>query len=82
MAFESLEQICRLCREENKNFYQVVMEDDEKEREVSEENSRRKMHHMWQAMVQAAKDYDPALKSASGLSGCDGGRSGLSAGRR
>lgn len=74
MAFESLEQICRLCREENKNFYQVVMEDDEKEREVSEENSRRKMHHMWQAMVQAAKDYDPALKSASGLSGCDGGR--------
>ena len=74
MAFESLEQICRLCREEEMSFYRVVLEDDQKEREVSEEASRRKMDQMWQAMVQADRDYDPQLKSASGLSGCDGER--------
>ena len=74
MAFHSLEQICRLCREENKNFYQVILEDDMHEREVSEEASHAKMAHLWQAMVQADRDYDPTLRSASGLSGCDGGR--------
>lgn len=74
MAFNSLEQICRLCREEKKNFYQIILEDDMKEREVTQEASHRKMNQMWQAMVQANQDYDPALKSASGLSGCDGGR--------
>ncbi|MCI8403073.1 MAG: L-serine ammonia-lyase, iron-sulfur-dependent, subunit alpha [Lachnospiraceae bacterium] len=74
MAFHSLEQICRLCREENKDFYHVILEDDMKEREVSEEGSRSKMKKMWRAMVRAAEDYDPALRSASGLSGCDGGR--------
>ncbi len=74
MAFHSLEQICRLCREENKSFYRVVLEDDLKEREVSEEESHRRMNGIWQAMCQAAEDYDPALKSSSGLSGCDGGK--------
>lgn len=74
MAFQSLEQICRLCREEKKNFYQVILEDDLKEREVAKEASCQKMNQMWQAMVQAADEYDPQLKSASGLSGSDGGR--------
>ena len=74
MAFHSLEQICRLCREENKSFYQVVLEDDLKEREVSEGESHRRMNGIWQAMRQAAEDYDPSLKSSSGLSGCDGGK--------
>lgn len=74
MAFYSLEQICHLCQEEKKNFYEIILEDDMREREVTREASHRKMNHMWQAMRQAARDYDPALKSASGLSGCDGGR--------
>lgn len=74
MAFHSLQQICDLCREENKNFYQVILEDDMHEREASKETSHAKMHQLWQAMVQADRDYDPALRSASGLSGCDGGR--------
>ncbi len=74
MAFHSLEQICRLCREENKNFYQVILEDDMHEREVSAQVSHGKMSQLWQAMVQADRDYDPTLRSASGLSGCDGGR--------
>lgn len=74
MAFHSLEQICRLCREEKKNFYQVILEDDMMEREVTKEASHQKMNQLWQAMVQADRDYDPSLKSASGLSGCDGGK--------
>ncbi len=72
MAFHSLEQICSLCREEKKSFYQVVLEDDMKEREVTKEASHRKMNQMWQAMRAAASEYDPQLKSASGLSGGDG----------
>ncbi len=74
MAFHSLEEICRRCRTEQKNFCQVVLEDDMTERDTSEEASRRKMDEIWQAMLQAAKDYDPDLRSASGLSGRDGGR--------
>jgi len=74
MAFHSLEQICRLCREEHKNMYQVILEDDIHEREVTAEESHEKMSQLWQAMVQADRDYDPTLRSASGLSGCDGGR--------
>ena len=77
MAFHSLEQICRLCREENKNFYQVILEDDMQEREASAEASHAKMSQLWQAMVQADRDYDPTLRSASGLSGCDGGRAAV-----
>lgn len=77
MAFHSLEQICRLCREEKKSFYQVILEDDVHEREVSEEASHAKMNQLWQAMVQADRDYDPTLRSASGLSGCDGGRAAV-----
>lgn len=74
MAFQSLEQICRLCQEEKKSFYEVIRNDDVKEREVTKEASCRKMNQMWRAMVQAEEEYDPQLKSASGLSGCDGGR--------
>ena len=50
MAFHSLEQICRLCREENKNFYQVILEDDMQEREASAEASHAKMSQLWQGM--------------------------------
>ena len=74
MAFHSLEQICHLCQENKKNFYQIILEDDMHEREVTEEASHARMNQLWQAMVQADRDYDPALRSASGLSGCDGGR--------
>lgn len=59
MAFHSLEQICRLCREENKSFYQVVLEDDLKEREVSEEESHRRMNGIWQAMRQGGRGLRP-----------------------
>lgn len=77
MAFHSLEQICGLCRQENKNFYRVILEDDMREREVTEEASHGKMNQLWHAMVQADGDYDPGLRSASGLSGCDGGKAGV-----
>lgn len=74
MSFHSLEQICRLCREEKKSFYEIILKDDMEEREVTREASLRKMNQMWQAMIQANREYDPQLKSASGLSGSDGGR--------
>ena len=40
-----------------------------------------KMTRHWDAMVQAVADYDPGLRSASGLAGGDGGRDGRRAPR-
>lgn len=74
MGFGSLEQIAAKCKEENKSFYQIVVEDDCREREVTEEDSRLRMQGIWQAMREAADSYDPEKKSASGFVGQDGGK--------
>lgn len=74
MGFGSLEQIASKCKEENKSFYQIVLEDDCKERDVREEDARQRMHGIWQAMVEASGKYDPEKKSASGFVGQDGGK--------
>lgn len=74
MGFGSLEQIAARCREEGRSFYQIILEDDCRERDVSEEDSHQRMHGIWQAMREAAGQYDPQKKSASGFVGRDGGR--------
>jgi L-serine dehydratase len=74
MSFGSLEQIASRCKEENKSFYQIILEDDCRERDVTPEDSHRRMDGIWQAMKQAAAAYDPERKSSSGFVGGDGGK--------
>ena len=70
--YKSLEDICKNTKAQGKNFFEAVLEDDCKERAMSEEASLKQMSEMYQAMKQADASYDENLISASGLVGTDG----------
>lgn len=72
MSFAYLKEITDRVKENKKPFWQVVMEDDMQERNVSGEESFETMRGMYLAMKQADASYDPLLHSASGLAGGDG----------
>ena len=72
MAFAYLKEITEAAEKENKPFWQIVIEDDMRERNVSYEQSFETMRGMYQAMKEADAAYDPKLRSASGMVGGDG----------
>lgn len=72
--YQALEEICQKAQEENITFWEVVLEDDCRERQLDREASFVQMKMMYMAMKEADSDYDPALMSRSGLVGKDGGR--------
>ncbi len=74
MSFYSIEEILQECKKRDLTFAQVVIESDMQEREVSMEDSLKKMKQMWEAMVSASNSYEKALRSNSGLVGGDGGK--------
>jgi len=72
MSFKSMEKIAQLCCEQNKSFYEIVIEEDMKESAITVEDSLKKMKQMWNAMINASDDYDGNLRSKSGLVGGNG----------
>lgn len=72
MAFAYLKEITEAAEKENKPFWQIVIEDDMRELNVSYEQSFETMRGMYQAMKEADAAYDPKLRSASGMVGGDG----------
>ena len=72
MSFAKLTDIIKQAEERNVSFWEVVMLDDMKERNVSREESFNEMLVMLRAMRTADEEYDPTLRSASGLAGGDG----------
>lgn len=72
MSFAKLTDIIKQAEERNVSFWEVVMFDDMKERNVSREESFNEMLVMLRAMRTADEEYDPTLRSASGLAGGDG----------
>lgn len=74
MSFSTLKQIRKSAEEQNKEFYEIIIEDDMRERNVSYEESFSEMKKMFLAMKEADKNYDGKLKSESGLSGGDGAK--------
>lgn len=69
--YQSLEEIISECKKNDLSFAQVVRTDDCQEEGISEEESFHRMKHIWQAMQEEEKNYDPSLKSSSGLVGTD-----------
>ena len=55
-----------------KPLWRAVWEDDCQDRDAAPDASLARMGRLWQAMKQSALDYDPARRSASGLSGGEG----------
>lgn len=74
MSFKSLSEIVEKAKSAKKEFWQIIIKDDIKEQGTSFEVSFAKMKDMYLAMKNADKNYDPALRSASGLSGGDGAK--------
>lgn len=72
MTFSTLGEILEICEKEHKAFWQVIQENDCRERDVSSESSFLTMGNMYRAMEEADRNYDPMLKSPSGMAGGDG----------
>lgn len=70
--FDSLEDIVLRCDTEKLEFYEVVMKEDAKEAGITEAEEFEKMSIMWEAILEGARNYDPKLRSRSGLVGGDG----------
>lgn len=69
MAFHSLEEIQKSCREKNVLFWRAVLLEDMADRSVTETESMQSMQQMWTAMKSASEQYDRTQVSASGLVG-------------
>lgn len=67
--YGSLEEIIRMTQEAHIPFWKVVQEEDCKEEAISEEASYNRMLRMYTAMRASDENYDPTLRSASGLVG-------------
>ena len=74
MGFNKIQEIIKIADERDVPFWQVVLEDDLQERNVSYEESFGRMQRLFDAMVQADKNYSADLRSHSGLSGGDGAK--------
>lgn len=74
MNYSKLQTILELCEKENKEFWQIVVEDDMQERNVSFAESFETMRTMLHAMKEADDSYDGSLKSASKMAGGDGAK--------
>ena len=74
MAFLTLKEIVDNAKQKDLPFWKIVMQSDQRERNVSEAESFGMMRMMYQAMRQADEDYSAELRSASGMAGGDGAK--------
>lgn len=67
MAFHSVESLLKAS--ERLPLWEAVLEDDLQDRGTQRTDSLRRMTTLWTAMADAVAGYDPARRSASGLTG-------------
>lgn len=72
MSFNSISEIIQISESTNKSFFEVILEDDMNERQVSIEESIGKMTLLYESMKVADTYYDKHLKSSSNLVGGEG----------
>ena len=70
--YQSLQDILNLETQSGKSFWEIVRDRDCKELEITAKEAFGKMEQMYLAMEAADRDYDPTLRSSSGLAGQDG----------
>ena len=69
---DSMQQIIDRAEETGKLFWEVVLEEDMQQRQVSRQQSLAKMLTIWKAMEDASHNYTGQRRSVSGLVGGDG----------
>ena len=72
MALDSMKEIFERSARENIPFWEIVLQYDMEERQVSRQASMAKMLSTWQAIKDAADSYTGTQRSVSGLVGGDG----------
>lgn len=72
MALDSMEEIFGKIKATGKPFWEVVLDTDREERQVTREESFEKMRLTWRAMLEAEETYRGDQRSLSGLVGGDG----------
>ena len=72
MVLDSMKQIFERSARENIPFWEIVLQYDMEERQVSRQASMAKMLLTWQAIQDAADSYTGTQRSVSGLVGGDG----------
>ena len=70
--YDSLEEIVSVCEKEKISFPDLIIREDAADADITIEEEIGKMRVMWQAILDGARNYDPKLKSRSGLVGGDG----------
>ena len=71
---DSMCEILLAAQQRGVPFWEIVLQEDLEERQVTPEASLDKMRLTWRAMLEADASYQPELRSVSGLVGGDGGR--------
>ena len=71
MSFLSCEEMLAAARSQNISLAEAILRSDLAESRLTEEASRHAMHHLWHVMEATSREYDPAQRSRSGLSGGD-----------
>ena len=71
MSFLSCEEMLAAARSQNISLSEAILRSDLAESRLTEAHSREMMHHLWKVMQATSRDYDPAQRSRSGLSGGD-----------
>ena len=71
MSFLSCEEMLAAARSQKITLAEAVLRSDLDESRLTEEQSRAAMHHLWRVMQATSREYDPAQRSRSGLSGGD-----------
>ncbi len=74
MPFSKISEILTIAQEKKLPFWEVILNDDMQERNASREESLSRMEKLLDAMILADKNYNPTLKSQSGMSGGDGAK--------
>ena len=72
MALDSMKEIFERSARDNIPFWEIVLQYDMEERQVSRQASMAKMLSTWQAIQDAADSYTGTQRSVSGLVGGDG----------
>ena len=71
MSFLSCEEMLAAARTQKISLAEAVLRSDLAESRLTEEQSRHTMQHLWHVMEATSREYDPAQRSRSGLSGGD-----------
>ncbi len=70
--YRSLQELCEIATEQNKNLYEVVLEEDCHERGIPVDDGFAQVTKVYQAMKEADLEYDGSITSTSKLAGGDG----------